>query len=65
MLETVQQTQSIAQLALPLSNERSVHDYRETVLLVITYFIPKSSSKTYQLHQEDMQLDDETLKTRS
>lgn len=65
MLEMVQQTQSTAQLALPLSNERSVRDYGETVLLVLTFFTPKYFCKTYQLHQEDMQLDDETLKTYS
>lgn len=65
MLETVQQTQSTAQHAVPLSNERGVHDYGETVLLMLTYFAPKHFSKNYQLHEEDMQLDDETLKTCS
>lgn len=49
MLETVQQTQSTAQLAVPLFNERGVHDYGETVLCVLTYFAPKHFSKNYQL----------------
>lgn len=54
MLETPEQRRRTAPLAVRLSNERSVHDDREPVLLMSTRSVPKYPSKDGQLRREDM-----------
>lgn len=51
MLETVEQKRSTAQLAVCLSNELGVHDNREAVQLMLTYFRVLQQD---QLHRGDM-----------
>lgn len=60
MVKTTALTRSTAQFTVRVSNECGFHDNREPMLFVLTYVIPENTSKKYQLHKENIYVDDKT-----